>query len=74
MFFNGEIHGKMIFPSNTVRLLGVTIDDKLYFLPQWKDICDKANGKTKALLRIRSYLTQAKAEILRNCFILSAFN
>ena len=39
-----------------------------------KHICDKANWKTKALLRIRSYLTQAKAEILCNCFILSAFN
>ena len=69
-----EINGKMVYASNTVRLLGVTIDDKLCFLPHVKDICDKANRKTKALLRIRSYLTQAKAEILCNCFILSAFN
>ena len=65
----------MVYSSNTVRLLGVTIDDKLCFLPHMKDICDKENRKTKALLRIRSsYLTQVKAEIQCNCFILSAFN
>ena len=29
-----EINGRMVYASNAVRLLGVTIDDKLYFLPR----------------------------------------
>ena len=69
-----KIDGKKVYASKAVKLLGVTIDEKLCFVPHVKDICDKANKKTKALLRIRSYLTQAKAEILCNSFILSALN
>ena len=69
-----EINGKMVYASDIVRLLGVTIDAKLYIFQDEKDICDKKNKKTKALLRIRSYLTQAKAKILCKCFILSPFS
>ena len=65
----------MVYVSKHSQIvLGVTIDDKLCLLPHVKDICDKANRKTNALLRIRSYSTQVKAEILCNCFILPAFN
>ena len=54
--------GNTIYGSNIVTLLGVKLDDKLCFLPHVKDLCNKANQKKKALLRIRRYLTQKKAE------------
>ena len=60
--------------TETVKLLGVTLDSKLCFLPHIKDLCRRANQKIKALLRIRSNLSQVKAEALSNSFILSAFN
>ena len=69
-----QIDGKTMHSTETVKLLGVTLDNKLCFLPHIKDICRRANHKTKALLRIRSNLTQEKAEALSNSFILSAFN
>ena len=57
-----------------MKLLGVTLDNRLSFLSHISDLCIKANQKTKALLRIRSHLDQAKAETLCNAFIASAFN
>ena len=69
-----QIDGKTMHSTETVKLLGVTLDSKLCFLPLIKDLCRRANQKTKALLRIRSNLTQVKAEALSNPFILSAFN
>ena len=69
-----QIDGKTLYSSETVKLLGVTLDNRLSFLPHISDLCRKANQKTKALLRIRSHLDQAKAETLCNAFIASAFN
>ena len=69
-----QINDQTINASESAKLLGVTLDNKLSFLPHIKDIFKKANHKIKALLRIRNHLPQAKAEVLYNSFILSAFN
>ena len=68
-----NIDGNIINSTNTVKLLGVTIDDKLCFHPHIKELCKKANQKTMALLRIRKYLTQAKADLICNSYIMSSF-
>ena len=57
--------------SETVKLLGVTIDSQLSFLPHVKDICKKVSTKTKVILRIRAYLDQDQADTLFNSYILS---
>ena len=59
--------------KNCVKLLGINIDHKLSFLPHVEDICHKASQKTKALLRIRNYLTVSKARMLYDAYIMSAF-
>ena len=69
-----NINGTLVKGSEQVKLLGVTLDNKLSFLPHIKDMCIKSNKKTKALLRVRNYLSPFKAKILCNSFILSIFN
>ena len=63
-----------ISACNTVKLLGVTIDNDLTFYPHIKDLCNKVSQKTRALMRIRSDLSHEKANSLFNAYILSHFN
>ena len=60
--------------SSEVKLLGVTIDKQLSFYPHVMAIRKHASSKTKALMRIKNYLSDAQANVLVNAFILSAFN
>ena len=68
------IDNVIIKSSNSVRLLGVAIDQNLMFNGHISDICNKANQKISALLRIRNFLNTKQAETLSNSYILSAFN
>ena len=47
---------------------------KISFNSHIKELCKRANNKTKALLRIRNKLNQQKTDLLFNSFILSNFN
>ena len=69
-----NIDGNYVVGAHCVNLLGVTIDRKLSFLPYIKEMCTRANSKTKALLRIRNYLCTFKDKLLCNSYILSTFN
>ena len=60
--------------TNHIRLLGVTIDNKLGFKHHIEDLCKSASSKTKALLRIRPFLSTQAAKSLCNAYILSPFN
>ena len=68
------IDGFNILSSDSVKLLGVIIDKKLTFNDHISQMCEKSEGKVKALLRIRKYIDLPKAELLANSFILSCFN
>ena len=59
---------------DTVKLLGVVIDNKLNFVEHINNICKVANNKTNALLRIRKYIDVPTAKIYANAYILSAFS
>ena len=59
--------------TNTVKLLGVTLDRKLSFSNHISDICSKADNKIRALLRIRKFLNTRKALQLCDAFIMSHF-
>ena len=65
--------GHTITSSERVKLLGVTIDNKLSFTPHIKQLCAKANQKISALFRIRSYLNVKKALAIYNAHIMSSF-
>ena len=65
--------GKTIKSSDTVELLGITLDKNISFKRHIQNICRKANTKTKALLRIRKCLTLEQAQVLAEAYISSNF-
>ena len=71
-FFNFE--GNLVYPSKSVKLLGVEIDDKLNFDTHISNICKVVNNKTNAFMRIRSYLNLDHAQKVATAYALSQFN
>ena len=71
--FRLNVNDKITSCSNEVKLLGITIDNKLKFRKHIKDICKKASYKLHALRRI-GYLTVEKARILSNALIDNQFD
>ena len=72
--FRPNVNCKIIPYSNEVKLLGITIDNKLKFKKHLEDLYKKAFYKLHDLSRIRGYLTVVVARILANAFIDSQFN
>ena len=71
---NIKIGNDIITSKTSVKLLGVTIDNKLNFNEHVDNICKKANNKLHALARIAKYLNPDKLRILMKTFIESQFN
>ena len=71
-FFNFE--GNLVYPSKSVKLLGVEIDFKLTFENHISNICKIVNNKTNAFMRIRSYLNIENAQKIASAYIFSQFN
>ena len=65
-----------IYMKNTeeVKILGVTIDNKLSFNSHIKTLCMKASQKLGALSRISNYLNQSEKSLIFNSMIKSHFN
>ena len=60
--------------SRKIVLLGIAIDNLLFFNEHIDNLCLTANCKLHALRRIRKYLSLEKAKLLCNAFINSQFN
>ena len=71
---NIKIGNDIITSKTSVKLLRVTIDNKLNFNEHVDNICKKANNKLHALARIAKYLNPDKLRILMKTFIQSQFN
>ena len=69
-----KINSIVIDESDTVELLGITIDNILTFNEHINNLYCIASYKLYALRRIRKYLTQDQAKLLYNAFINSQFN
>ena len=63
-----------IVSTNSVELLGVTIDNKLNFTDHVSELCKNGNQKLHALARISKYLEKDKLRIIMKTFIQSQFN
>ncbi len=63
-----------ITSSKEVKLLGITIDCQLTFYPHIQTLCKTVLSKTKALWRIRSFLTQHQADVIFHTCLMSYFN
>ena len=68
-----SLDGKTIKSSDAVELFGITLDKNINFKQHIQNICPKANNKTKALLRIRKFLTLEQAQVLAEAYISSNF-
>ena len=64
-----NIDEEVIECSSSVKLLGVTIDNKLNFDEHVTKLCKKASQKIHALARISNYMSQDKLRILMKAFI-----
>ena len=59
--------------SQSIKLLGVMIDNKLNFKHHVSKICKKASQKIHALARISNYMNQDKLRTVMKAFIESQF-
>ena len=60
--------------SDSVKLLGITIDKQLNFKEHVTKLCKKGNQKLHALARIAKYMSKNKLRILMKAFIELQFN
>ena len=68
------INNKTIESWKSVKLLGLTIDNKLNFGIHINNIYKVASAKIKGLRRVRNRLNLSQAKVLYNSFILYRFN
>ena len=68
-----EINGDVIVNSEEVKLLGVTIDSQLNVKGYVKVLCEKANRKVSAFVRVVKYIYFQKAQLLYQSFVASTF-
>ena len=66
------IHNKEIKTTNSIKLLGINIDDQLRFNKHI--LCSKAAMQLNPLNRLTKYMGKSEKEAIINSFILSNFN
>ena len=67
------LENEIIDSSDSVKLLGITIDNKLNFNEHVSKLCKKASSKLHALARISNFMSQDKLRLLLKSFIESQF-
>ena len=63
----------IVWESNDVKLLGITLDNNLKFDKHLSNICSKASRKLSALTRVAKFLQFKKRHMLFKAFIESQF-
>ena len=67
------VEDKRVQSKNEVKLLGITIDDKLLFTKHIANLCSTASNRLRALARIRKFLSVEQAKRLSDAYIMSTF-
>ena len=67
------VDGLNIKGNKAVKLLGVTIDNKLTFNEHVSELCGKVSSKLHALARVSSFMSSEKLRVLLKAFIESQF-
>ena len=66
--------GNIFINEKTVRLLGITVDNKLSFEPHLNKTCKKVRQKLHALAKISTHISQKKLRMIVRVFITSQFS
>ena len=69
-----NIGNEIIKSDNSVKLLGITIDNKLSFQEHVRKMCRKISQKIHALGRISKYVNSDKLKIIMRTFIENEYN
>ena len=69
-----NVGNQQITPEKTVKLLGVTIDDKLNFRKHIQNICKAAGAKLNAIKRLGLNLDEKERKLLIEAHVTSNFN
>ena len=69
-----DIHGTVVQMTDSVKLLGVTIDSILNFNQHVQSICKKTSNKVRAFSRIAPNVEYGRNVMLYHSFVLSNFN
>ena len=67
------IENKRVKSRREVKLLGITIDDKLSFTTHTENVCSAASNLLRALARISKFLSFEQAKRLSEACIISTF-
>ena len=71
---NIPIRDNIVPSAKQVKLLGVTIDDRLDFHQHVSIICRRAGAQLRILQRLSSYIDEHSRMSIFRCFVLSNFN
>ena len=69
-----SVQGNEITSENSIKVLGVTLDDRLKFDGHVVDICKRASRQINALKRISRYLNEDSRILVYNTFVSSTFS
>ena len=69
-----NIDGNQVNSEKSVKLLGISIDNKLSFEEHVSSLCKKASNQLNAISRLHRYLGFKEKEILINSFVYANFN
>ena len=67
------IENEQIKCKREVKLLGITIAEKLTFTKHIANICSLANNRLRALTRIKRFLSTEQTKYLSKTYVMSAF-
>ena len=69
-----NINDLTIHSENSVKLLGIEIDNKLPFEKYFSTLCNKASNQLNATGRIQKFMGFKEKEVLLNSLVYSNFN
>ena len=69
-----NINNLTINSENSVKLLGIEIDNRLSFEKHISTLCNKASNQLNAIGRIQKFMGFKEKEVLLNSFVYSNFN
>ena len=69
-----KIKDVSLMTQKSVKLLGITIDDRLKFDEQINNMCQRASKQLKVIYRFKQVFKEKEKKIIYNTFIMSNFN